>query len=240
MKSPFIIRMTIILILSAVTAFYFYIDSNARQIKDVSILQGNETSAKVALTFNMSWGNEEIYPILAALRKHDIRATFFLSGEWVERHQHIVELMQKDKHELAFIGHRYTNYLDNNTEEMKRDISYGLDTLKKLQIEPTYIRKPIGTFDEEMKTYVKNFSLQSVHYSLETYDTKSSSAKAITKQTVTHIKNGDIVLFHSSDAAIYTAEALQEIIPLLKEKKMDMVTLTELLQEIDIEEKVLD
>src|SRR5699024_10866938 len=113
----------IIVILSAFTAFYFYIDmQTTRDAKDVSILQGSEKQPKTALTFNVSWGNEVIYDILSTLKKDNIRATFFISGEWAERHQHIIDLMKEDKHEIAFNGNRYTNYLNDDAEEMKRDI----------------------------------------------------------------------------------------------------------------------
>src|SRR5699024_2774354 len=206
----------------------------------VSILQGNDKSPKTALTFNVSWGNEVIYDILSTLKKENIRATFFVSGEWTERHQHIIELMQEDNHELAFNGNRYTNYLNDDVEEMKRDIVSGLEILKKYDITPTYIRKPNGIFDEEMQTYLKQFPLQAVYYSLHTNDTNASSASSIHKEVVKNINNGDIILMHGTDSAIYTVEALQKIITDLKKNNMQILTLTELLQEIDIEEKSLD
>lgn len=241
MKKPFLIRFAVIMILSAFTAFYFYIEMNGtHQIKDVSILQGNDKSPKVSFTFNVSWGNEKIYDILAVLRKERVRATFFLSGEWIERHPHIVEIIEEDKHEIGMIGYRYTNYIDNRTEDMKRDIAYGYEVFKKLDITPTYIRKPNGTFDEDLQNYVERFQLQPVHYSLQSFDTQATSANSIHDQIIDNIQNGDIVLLHGSDTAVHTAEALQKIIPKLKNKQMQLVTVTELLQEIDIEEKVLD
>lgn len=242
MKHPAFIRFIVIIILTAFTAFYFYIENNQRNhlVEDVTILKGTNKDAKVALTFNMSWGNEKVYDILEVLRKAEIRATFFISGEWLERHQHILEIMIEDKHEIAMLGYRYTNYADNDVTEMKRDVSYAYDTFKKYDLKPSYVRAPNGVFSDEMQTYVKQFGLEPVHYSLHTHDLQAKSAQAIVKLVLGDVKKGDILLFHASDNALHTTVAVGEIVMNLRQENMEMVTLTELLNGIDVKEKVLD
>ena len=45
-----------------------------------------ETDKKqVALTFEASFGEGDIAKILDILKKHDVHATFFLTGEWVAK-----------------------------------------------------------------------------------------------------------------------------------------------------------
>lgn len=245
MKHPVFIRFIVIMILTAFTAFYFYIENNQRvlleqQVEDVTILKGTNKGSKVALTFNMSWGNEKVYDILAVLRKTEVRATFFVSGEWLERHQHILEIMIEDRHEIAMLGYRYTNYANNDVTEMKRDVSYAYDTFKKYDLKPTYVRAPNGIFSDEMQTYVKQFGLEPVHYSMNANDLQGKSTDAIVEHVLTEVKNGDIILFHASDNAIYTTDAIVEIISDLQKKNMKMITLTELLSGIELKEKVLE
>lgn len=39
---------------------------------------------KIALSFDAAWGNEDTSKILAILKKHDVHATFFMTGGWVD------------------------------------------------------------------------------------------------------------------------------------------------------------
>ena len=39
---------------------------------------------KVALSFDAAWGNEDTQRILDTLGAHNVHATFFMTGDWVE------------------------------------------------------------------------------------------------------------------------------------------------------------
>ena len=38
---------------------------------------------KVALSFDLAWGNDDTQNILDILAKHDVKVTFFMTGEWM-------------------------------------------------------------------------------------------------------------------------------------------------------------
>src|SRR5690625_4105669 len=59
--------------------------------QETALTKGNENEDRIALTFNISWGEEKIFDILNVLDEHKVRATFFVSGEWAERHPQIME-----------------------------------------------------------------------------------------------------------------------------------------------------
>ncbi len=59
--------------------------------EQVALTKGNKNENNIALTFNISWGEEKVYDILNVLNEHKVRATFFVSGEWAERHPQIME-----------------------------------------------------------------------------------------------------------------------------------------------------
>ncbi|MCH5261088.1 MAG: polysaccharide deacetylase family protein [Lachnospiraceae bacterium] len=40
---------------------------------------------KVALSFDAAWGNEDTATILDILKKHNVKATFFMTGGWVAK-----------------------------------------------------------------------------------------------------------------------------------------------------------
>ena len=49
------------------------------------------TEKKIALTFNCAWGDETTDAVLALLKKHNIRATFFFVGTFAEQYPESVE-----------------------------------------------------------------------------------------------------------------------------------------------------
>ena len=39
---------------------------------------------KISISFDAAWGNEDTADILSILRKYNIKATFFMTGGWVD------------------------------------------------------------------------------------------------------------------------------------------------------------
>src|SRR5574344_304197 len=53
------------------------------------IYKGENGSNKVSLMFNVYSGNEYLKNILATLKKHNVHATFFVGGCWVEKNSEL-------------------------------------------------------------------------------------------------------------------------------------------------------
>src|SRR5699024_10821093 len=93
--------------------------------QEVVLTKGDKNESNIGLTFNISWGEEKVHNILAQLEKHKVQATFFVSGEWAELHPEILEEITEQKHELGMLGHRYKSYLDQEIEEVRKDLIKG-------------------------------------------------------------------------------------------------------------------
>src|SRR5699024_4640229 len=76
---------------------------------------------------------------------------FFISGEWAERHPHILEEIAEEKHEIGMLGYRYKSYVDQDIEEVKQDIQEAIQVFNKLDFDYiNYIRPPSGHFNQEI------------------------------------------------------------------------------------------
>src|SRR5699024_12259750 len=106
-----------------------------KEDETTSVTKGNEANNKVSLTFDISWSNTKVYDILKTLKQHDIQATFFVSGEWAERHPHILEEIAEEKHEIGMLGYRYKSYVDQDIEEVKQDIQEAIQVFNKLDFD---------------------------------------------------------------------------------------------------------
>lgn len=236
-RKQLIIRYTIILGLLSFLIIYNYALKNETQ--EVALVKGNKAEKKLAFTFNISWGEEKVYEILDVLEKEKIKATFFLSGEWAERHPQIVEKIA-EQHEIGMLGYRYKNYLEQEIEQVRKDMFYARDVFKKLGFEHIrYIRPPSGYFNKEIVDLANNMGLEVIHWSINPSDWESPGIDAIVTE-VQAAGNGDIVLFHASDAAKQTAAALQKIIPHFKKKNFTFISISEMKDRVEMKEELIE
>src|SRR5699024_9597009 len=123
-------RWFVVLTLALVTATTLWFQYNGTLSvfstdKPSAFSKGNKKSNNIAITFNISWGEKKIHDILKVLKKHQVQATFFVSGEWAERHPDILEDITDDKHELGMLGYRYKSYLDQDIDAVRKDLTYA-------------------------------------------------------------------------------------------------------------------
>lgn len=239
-------RFITILLLGFLTALFIMLDP-ARLLyvfskdQQTALTKGNVNENQVALTFNISWGEEKVFDILKVLKDHKIQATFFVSGEWAERHPQIIEKITEDQHELGMLGYRYESYLDQEIDQVRKDISYAKELFKKLGHDDIkYIRPPSGHFNKEIIKIAEEQGLEVIHWSVNPNDWENPGTEEITNYVLDQTKGGDIVLLHASDSAKQTAGALQSILPKIKDNNMTFVTLSALISEVETEEKLVD
>ena len=75
-------------------------EASGRARKELPIYSVNTEENKVALTLNAAWGADDIDLILETLDKHDVKLTFFLVGDWVERFPDAVKKIHEAGHEI--------------------------------------------------------------------------------------------------------------------------------------------
>lgn len=233
----FAIGLSVILffVFKPLSPYSFFIQS-----EQTALTKGDQNQNALALTFNISWGDEKVVDILDTLRKENVRATFFVSGEWAERHPQLLEKIRKDKHELGMLGYRYENYIDMEIGQIKKDIQYAKEIFKKQGLEDIrYIRPPDGEFSKEIIDLVEEMDLEAIHWSVQTNDAENPGVETL-EGNITKATKGDIILLHASDSAKQTAEALQGAIPKLQQKDMTFSTISELSHGITVKEKLIE
>lgn len=206
-------------------AFSAFSSSN----KPAAFVKGNSKENNIALTFNISWGEEKVYDILEQLNSHDVQATFFVSGEWAERHPDILKKIKEGNHELGMLGYRYKSYLDQEIEKVKKDMLYAKEIFGKLGYEDiTLMRAPSGQINKEIITLAESLGLKVIHWKVDADDWENPGTEEIINSVMNETTNGDIILLHASDSVKQTAKALDTILPGLKNKGFHFVTVSEL------------
>ena len=92
--------LVVVMIIFAITAAPTAIQamSTPRSLPIYSV-QRDDTC--VSLTFDAAWGNEDTQQIIDILAKYNVKATFFIVGDWAEKYPESVKALHDAGHEVV-------------------------------------------------------------------------------------------------------------------------------------------
>jgi polysaccharide deacetylase family sporulation protein PdaB len=185
----------------------------------------------VALTFDISWGNQIPLPVIDILKEHEVKCTFFLSGPWVKQYPEIAKRIKADGHEIGSHGYRHVNLSNLSKEEIKDEIMKAHKNIKEVtEIDPKIIRTPNGDYNNQVIEAVHECNYEAIQWGTDSLDWMNPGVNAIIERVTKRVHPGDIILMHASDTCKQTTEALPAILKYLKEQGYELVTVSELLQ----------
>ena len=239
-------KWTIVVVFALFAAVFLWSEQNvlstfAKDDQETVLSRGDKNEPHIGLTFNISWGEEKVHDILKGLEQHDVQATFFVSGEWAERHPDILEKITEGKHELGMLGYRYKSYLEQEIGQVRQDLSDAKETFQKLGYEDmSLLRAPSGHLNEEIIDLAENQGLHVIQWNVNPNDWENPGTQEIINHVMEETENGDIILFHASDSAKQTADSLKTILPGLKNKGHEFVTVSELMNQAHAESELVE
>jgi peptidoglycan/xylan/chitin deacetylase (PgdA/CDA1 family) len=184
-----------------------------------SFSEGNRQTKAVALTFD-DGPDEHVTPlILDLLNENRVKAAFFIIGSKAEQFPELIRRIDAEGHIIG--GHSYSHHFffdlfsrRHMQDEMKRtsDIVFSI-TGKKIQL----FRPPYGVTNPTIARALKAMSHISIGWSLKSRDTVVKDEIYLLNRLITHVKNGDIILFH--DNKPWVVKLLVTFIPYMKNKE---------------------
>lgn len=200
---------------------------NGRELPFYSV----ETEAKqVALSFDATWGNEYMKQILDVLDKYDVKATFFLTGNWVGKYPEDVKQIQLARHDIGNHSENHKAMSQLSKEACKEEIVSVHEKVKALTgIEMKLFRVPYGDYDDQVIRTAKACGYEVIQWSIDSQDWKDYGKESIVKTILKNkeLKSGAIILMHSG--AKYTKDALESVILGLREQGYELVPVSELI-----------
>lgn len=179
--------------------------------------------------------------VIEELRRTNTPATIFLSGLWAETYPEVVRSLASDQlfalanhsqdhafWEMPCFGPPYVTGVDSKKNEvLQAEATITAISGKK----PFYFRFPGGCASTQDIRLVTGLGEQPVGWDLSSGDAFQRDPERIVRQVLKGAKGGSIVVMHLMGApnAPATARALVKLIPLLKSKGFEFVTLPRLL-----------
>ncbi|MFC7442621.1 polysaccharide deacetylase family sporulation protein PdaB [Laceyella putida] len=197
---------------------------------------------QVALTFDISWGEERTGPILDVLEQKGLKkATFFLSSPWAESHPDLVKRIVDMGFEIGSHGHRHDNYSQYNEEQIRTQIGKADHILTEVTgKKPKLIRFPNGDFDKRVLRIANEMGYKTIQWDTDSLDWMNPGKEKIVNRVLKRTHPGDIILMHASDSCRQTHEALPVIIDSLRKQGYEFVTVSELIAGSEVKMKAVD
>lgn len=191
------------------------------------IASGNPFVREVVLTFDDGPRQDNMQPIIAALKPYNVYATFFLVGKFAERYGNITLMLARAGHELANHSYTHPRLYKLWVEKIMREAERCDEVLEALGLRKTrFLRPPGGHFNMKIFNAMRRMNLCMGLWSLNTADYTGRPAEEISRLVLSSVKNGDIILMHSGMPE--SVKALPVIIENLRERGFNFVRLEEL------------
>ena len=186
----------------------------------------------VSISFDAAWGNEDTQQLIDILDKYQVKATFFVVGEWVDKYPESVKALFDAGHEVQNHSNTHAHYPQLSAQEVAADLNACNDKIEAVTgVRPKLVRLPYGDYDDMSINAVRSIGMEPIQWDVDSLDWKDLSAGEITKRVTSKVSAGSIVLFHN--AAKHTPEALPGILETLLQEGYTFVPISQIILEGD-------
>lgn len=177
---------------------------------------GNADGKVIYLTFDAGYENGFTPAILDALKKHNVKATFFVVGNYIKTSPDLVKRMVEEGH---IVGNHTFTHPDmskiSDIESFRKEISSLEDLYKEttgLEMQKFY-RPPQGKYSQQNLQLANELGYRTIFWSLayvDWYVDKQPTKEQAFDKLLTRIHPGAVVLLHSTSKT--NAEILDELL----------------------------
>jgi chitin deacetylase len=206
-------------------------------------LVAHETSTKpnaataipkpIALTFDDGPWPTTTSQVLDILKKNNVKATFFMVGQQVEKYPQLVKRVVSEGHAVG--NHTWNHqYHFFNEADAARELDHTSKLIYKTTgVKTSLFRPPGGILTNGLVSYAHAKKYGIIMWSVDSIDWRyyRSGTQGLIENVLKEVKPGGIVLMHDGGGdRETTVKALPSIISKLKQRGYKLVTVPELLE----------
>jgi peptidoglycan-N-acetylglucosamine deacetylase len=200
--------------------------------RTLSRLPGRER--QLALTFDDGPNPDATPRVLDILARFEVRATFFVLGRHARRWPALVRRVVDEGHQVGNHGFAHRRLHLAGPARARGDLSDGTAAIiDACGVAPRHFRAPHGFRSPFVSAAARRLSQRTVGWSLGVWDSARPGTGEIARRLLVGVGAGSIVLLHDGDGynpfgdRRQTAEALERVIPILRDRGYALVTLPE-------------
>jgi peptidoglycan/xylan/chitin deacetylase (PgdA/CDA1 family) len=179
--------------------------------------------------------------LLDVLARHQVRATFFLIGRYVQQRPEIACELVKAGHVVG--NHTFTHPLliFKSAREVRSQLESCKRALTDAVGEPSNLfRPPFGGRRPAVLRMARGMGLEPIMWNVTGYDWNAASAEQIERKVTRQVRGGDVILLHDGEHRdfgadrSYTVTATDRLISRYKSEGYEFVTIPEMMRKTEV------
>jgi peptidoglycan/xylan/chitin deacetylase (PgdA/CDA1 family) len=198
-------------------------------------------SKQIALTYDDGPNDPHTLRLLEVLARHDVPATFFFIGRYVQRRPQVVRDVARARHAIG--NHTFTHphlvvsrviETRNQLEECQRALEDAAGEVPRLFRPPFGGRRPVTL------RIARSLGLEPVLWNVTGWDWKNPPAEKIVENCVRQIRGGDVILLHDGSHRALGADrsqtvvATERLIERYKSEGYEFVTIPQMMANLEV------
>jgi peptidoglycan/xylan/chitin deacetylase (PgdA/CDA1 family) len=195
-------------------------------------------SRKLALTYDDGPNDPDTLRLMEVLDRHDVKATFFVLGRFVQQKPEIVRALVAAGHVIGNHTWDHPLLIFASGSELRRQVQQTQSAVfDACGVTPSLFRPPFGGRRPGTLSTVRELGLTPVMWNVTCFDWKPTSADKVLAHAQKQIRGGDVILMHDGDQLAMGADrshsvaATDRFIAGCKSQGYEFVTVPEMMSD---------
>jgi peptidoglycan/xylan/chitin deacetylase (PgdA/CDA1 family) len=154
-------------------------------------------SKKVALTYDDGPNDPYTLQLLEVLARYNVKATFFMIGEFVCQRPEIARAVLEAGHAIGNHTFSHPLLIFKSASTIRRQLADCQGAMQDaLGVSATIFRPPFGGRRPEVFRIARKLGLQPIMWNVTGYDWNAKSVDEIERKVTRQMRGGDVILLH--------------------------------------------
>ena len=199
------------------------------QLPASPIYRGHPEKEMVTLLINVSWGTEHIPVMLETLKEHEVKANFFIEGQWAKENKSTLKMIDEQGHLIGNHGFNHPDMAKMTAQQIKEQITKTNDIIEAIIDKPVkWFAPPSGSFTDTVVKIADQEQMETILWTVDTIDWQKPSASVMINRVMDKVHPGATILMHPTPVV---AEGLDRLLVDIKLQGYRVHTIEQLIQE---------
>ena len=196
--------------------------------RKIPIYSVEREDKNISISFDAAWGADKTEKIVEILKEHDVKATFFLVGFWVDKYPELVKKIDENGFEIGTHSNTHPDMAKLENDKIRLELENSVEKIENIIFKKVSLfRAPFGSYNNNLLSVAEDLELYTIQWDVDSLDWKGISANQISSNIITKVKSGSIILCHNNSD--YILEALPSVLSSLKQRGYKFVSIGDLI-----------